>query len=335
VNRCEFLVWTFGVGAGSLVGPDSTEASQLGREDVTTWERNVSRLYELDNQYGGGVYELALHSRQRLRRVLHQGSYDPSTGEALRTLAGELTRFVGSLAFETGRHADARYWWLEAAHTARLIEDDRLFVATLRSMARQACELGRAREAIELAQAGQLAAKPWGTPRLQSLLLVREALGHARAGDGQTTWQTFHQASTLLGSGHHAEDPGWLAFWDEADLAACETLAALHLGELAIAERSSRTALATVRPEYPRNRAGYLASRAEVLVRQRNIEEAVSTAAQAVVAASEISSSRITARIGRVRAELARYSDQPTVAEFLDWSAETLPTKTTADPRRP
>ena len=59
-------------------------------------------------------------------------------------------------------------------------------------------------------------------------------------------------------------------------------------------------------------------SRAEVLVRQRNIEEAVSTAAQAVVAASEISSSRITARIGRVRAELARYSDQPTVAEFLD-----------------
>jgi len=62
-----------------------------------------------------------------------------------------------------------------------------------------------------------------------------------------------------------------------------------------------------------------------VLVKQRNIEEAVCTATQAIAAASEMSSSRIHARIGQVRAELARYSDQPTVAEFLDASAEILP----------
>ncbi len=35
VNRFEFLVSTFGVGAGALVGLESTEASRLGREDVT------------------------------------------------------------------------------------------------------------------------------------------------------------------------------------------------------------------------------------------------------------------------------------------------------------
>ncbi len=337
VNRFEFLVSTFGVGAGALVGLDSTEVPRLGREDVTAWERNLSRLYELDDQYGGtGVYELALRSLKRLRRMLHQGSYGPSTGEALHTLAGELTRFIGWLAFEAGRQAEFRYWSLEAAHTARLIDDDRLFVATLRSMSRQACELGRAREAIELAQAAQLAAKPWGTPRLQSLLLAREALGHARVGDGRATWQAFHQAGNLLGSGQRDEDPRWLAFWDEADLAACEMRAALHLGELAVAERSSRTALVKVRPEYSRNRASYLASRTEVLVGQRDIEEAIRTAEQAVVAASEISSGRIDARIDRVRVKLARYSDQPAVAEFLDWSAGVLSTKTntSADPRR-
>ncbi|MGH3839243.1 MAG: helix-turn-helix domain-containing protein, partial [Pseudonocardiaceae bacterium] len=101
VNRFEFLVSTFGVGAGALVGLESTEAPRLGREDVTAWERNLSRIRELDDQYGGtGVYELALRSLQRLRRVLHQGSYGPSTGEALHTLNGELTRFVGWLAFE-------------------------------------------------------------------------------------------------------------------------------------------------------------------------------------------------------------------------------------------
>jgi hypothetical protein len=213
VNRFEFLVSTFGVGAGALVGLESTEASRLGREDVTVWERNLSRLRELDDQYGGGgVYELGLRSLKRLRRVLHQGSYGLSTGDALHTLDGELTRHVGWLAFDAGRPAEARYWWLEAAHTARLIDDDQLFVATLRLMSRQACELDRAPEAIELAQAGQQAAKPWGTPRLQSLLLIREALGHARTGDGQATWQAFHQAGNLLGSGRHDEDPRWLAF---------------------------------------------------------------------------------------------------------------------------
>lgn len=103
---------------------------------------------------------------------------------------------------------------------------------------------------------------------------------------GRATWQAFHQAGTLLDSTQHDEDPPWLSFWDEADLATCEVRAALHLGEFATAERSSRTALATVR---------------------------------------EVSSSRIHAHIGQVGAELARYSDQPTVAEFLDASAEILP----------
>lgn len=44
VNRFEFLVSTFGAGAGVLVGLDSTEVSRLGREDVTAWEHSLSRL---------------------------------------------------------------------------------------------------------------------------------------------------------------------------------------------------------------------------------------------------------------------------------------------------
>ncbi|MGH3900282.1 MAG: hypothetical protein ACRDTA_18965 [Pseudonocardiaceae bacterium] len=54
MNRFEFLVSTFGAGAGVLVGLDSTEVSRLGREAVTAWEHSLSRLRELDDQYGGG-----------------------------------------------------------------------------------------------------------------------------------------------------------------------------------------------------------------------------------------------------------------------------------------
>ena len=70
-----------------------------------------------------------------------------------------------------------------------------------------------------------------------------------------------------------------------------------------------------------------MAYRAEVLVGQRSIEEAVFTASQAVLGASEVSSARIDASIGQVRAELARYSAQPKVAEFLDWSGQIIATK--------
>lgn len=329
MNRFEFLVSTFGAGAGSLVGSATpAEASRLGPGDVLSWRRTVSRLYDLDAQYGGGVvYDLALQARRQLRRMLQRASYGPSTGEALNVVLGELNSAAGWLAFDAGRQAEARHLWLEASHTARLAGDDRLFVDAASLLSRQATELGRPREAIDLTQAAQLAAKPWGTPRLRSHLLSLEALAASRANDERATWDALHQAGALLDSGPHDDDPSWLGFWDEADFSCCETRVALSLGQLSLAERSSRTALATVRPEYSRNRVAYLSARAEVLVRQRSIDEAVSIAAQAVEGASDISSTRIDARIGGVRAELVRYSDQPRVAEFLDWSGQVMGAK--------
>lgn len=326
VNRFEFLVSALGAGAGSFFESES----RLGREDVTTWRRNLARLHELDAQYGGaGVYGLALQSLQQLRRVLRRTSYSTSVGEELHTVAGELTSLTGWLAFDAGWQAEARYWWLEASHTAQLNGDNRVSVTALRSLPRQASEVGRSGEAIELAQAAQQAAKAWGTPRLHSNLLTLEAFAHSQAGDERASWDALQRSGALLGRGSHDDDPPWLDFWDEADLACIETRAAQGLGHLSLAERRSRAALAAVRPEYSRNRASYLAQRAEVLAEQQNIEEAISTAAQAVEGASEVSSARIDARIGRVRAELSRYSDQPKVAEFLDWSGQIMTAKAT------
>jgi hypothetical protein len=329
VDRFEFLVSTFGAGAGSLVGSaESADAPQLGSENVESWRHNLSRLYELDAQYGGaGVYELALLSVQQLRRVLHRASYGPSTGEALHVVLGEVSSGAGWFAFDAGRQAEARHWWLEASHIARLVGNDRLFVDAASLLSRQATELGWPQEAIDLVEAAQQVAKPWATPRLRSHLLSLEAFAHSRAGNEQATWHALHRAGKLFGSGFHDDDPSWLYFWDEADLRCCETRAALSLGQLPLAERSSRSALAAVRPDYPRNCVSYLTYRVEVLVGQRNIEEAVFTAGQAVVGASEVSSARIDTRIAQVRKELARYANQPKVAEFLDWSGQIMATK--------
>jgi hypothetical protein len=317
----------FGAGAGSLLGSES-EAARLGAEDVTNWQHNLARLHEIDAQYGSaGVYGLAVQSLRQLRRLLRRASYSPSVGQALHTIAGESTSLAGWLAFDAGRHAEARYWWLEASHSARLSGDDRVSVTAFRSMSRQASELGRSREAIELAQAAQRLAMPWGTPRLQSNLLALEAFAQSQAGDERATWHALRQADALLGAGPHDDDPQWLDFWDEADLACLEARAAQSLGQLPLAERRIRAAVHAIRPEYQRNRTSYLSHHSAVLIEQQSIEEAVAIAAQAVEGASEVSSARIDARIGQVRAELSRYSDQPKVAEFLDWSGQIMTTK--------
>jgi transcriptional regulator with XRE-family HTH domain len=327
VNRFEFLMSVFGAGAGSLLGSES-EAARLGAEDVANWQRSLARFYELDDQYGGGAYELALRSLRQLRRVLHRASYSPSTGDALHALAGELTNHTGWLAFDSGWQVEARYWWLDASHTARLNGDDRGFVAALRLLSRQASELDRPRDAVEHARAAQQAARSWATPRLRSHLLSVEAFAHSHAKDERATWGALRKAGELIGSDPHDDDPSWLYFWDEADLACCEARAAQALGQLPLAERRIDAALSAVRPEYLRNRVGNLVCRTEILVEQRSIEEAVSSATQAVLGASDVSSARLDARIGQVRAELSRYSDQPKVAEFLDWSGQIMAAKT-------
>jgi hypothetical protein len=163
---------------------------------------------------------------------------------------------------------------------------------------------------------------------LQSNLLALEAFAQSQAGNEHAAWQALHQADALLGTGSHGDDPQWLDFWDEADLACIETRVAQSLGQLPLAERRIRAAINTVRPEYQRNRTSYLARHSTVLLEQRNLEEAVSTAAQAVVGASDVSSARIDAQISQVRGDLSPYSDQPTVAEFLDWSGQIMAAKT-------
>lgn len=330
MNRFQFLTSVFGAGAGSLLGPaEGAETSLLGRADVVSWQHNLSRLYELEAEYGGGVvYELAIRTLRRLRRMLQRAGSGTSTADELRSIEGELAKHAGWLAFDAGWHAEARYWWLEASHMARFLDDDRLLVGVLRQMSQQAKDLDRPQEAVELAQAAQRAARPWATARLRSNLAAREAAGYARAGDEQAARQAFHQAEALFGTGPHDDDPPWLYHWDEADLASCTMCAALSLGQLPLADRSGRAALAAVRPDRPRNRVSYLTHHAAVLVKQRNIEEAVSTAAQAVAGSTEVSSARIDTRIAQVRTGLAQHANQPQVSEFLDWSRQIMAAKT-------
>lgn len=332
VNRIEFLGLVAGTAAGSVLGREP-ERRQLGMRDVRTLRSDLRKLYELDDQHGGGdVYSLAAHTAGTVRRTIDHASYREPAGRALWSMVGELTEHVGWLAYDSNRQDEARRWWLEALHVSRLLDDSRVETVVMASMSLQASRRGTGREAVDLARAAQKAARHWGTPRLRSLLFAREALGHARARDAAATHRTLRRATVELDRGGNDEDPLWLDFYDQADLSWHEMLAALDRQDLAAAEQAIRTALAAVASSFPRNHALYLAALADVVVARGRIDEGLQVASRAVSRASDLGSRRVDLEVDAVRRRLAPFWRSPEVRGFLEWSATLLPGRVTPMP---
>ncbi|HEY9473137.1 MAG TPA: helix-turn-helix transcriptional regulator [Mycobacteriales bacterium] len=333
VNRIEFLGLVAGTAAGSVVLGHETERRQLGMRDARMLRSDLRRLYELDDQHGGGdVYSLAARTAGTVRRTVDHATYREPAGRALWSMIGELTEHVGWLAYDSERHDEARRWWLEALHVARLLDDGRVETVVMASMSLQAGRRGTGREAIELAHAAQKAARQWGTPRLRSLLFAREALGHARSQDTTTALRTLRRATVELDRGRTDDDPLWLDFYGEADLCWHRMLAALDRQDLPGAEQAIRAALSAVGPSFPRNHALYLAELAEVLIARGRIDEGLQVASRAVSRASELGSRRVDLEVDAVRRRLAPFWRLPEVRGFLDWSAQLMPGRVTLMP---
>ena len=310
VDRREFLTGTAGflVTAALPSGP----TRRLGNADVVELRESVIHLYKLGDEHGAGsVYPLTVRTLQKLRRLIEHASYDQATGQALQELGGQIAQHAGRLSFDANQDDNAHHWWLEAMKWSRLTEADSVSPLAMASIALQASDQNRPRETIDLAQAAQRIAGPSATPRLKSLLLAREALGHAGTGDAAGAVVALRRARHLAERPRHDDDPIWLAFYGPADFASHERRVALALNDLATAEDRARTALALTDPiGYPRNHAQYLVRLADDLVQRRQIDEAVAIAKQASHAVAAIESPRVTHALHAVTQRLAPFKGE-------------------------
>jgi hypothetical protein len=328
VNRKEFLAGL--VTAPGLLLTGLSRPTRVGTADLARYRQSLVHLYALDDHYGASseVYGLTIHSLRHLLSTLEHASYTPAVGDQLRSITGEVMEHAGWLAFDAGHAHHARYWWLEALHTARMANDDGVEVVVLASMSLAATRYGRGREAADLASTAARVAAARPTPRLVSLLAAREALGHALNGDIAATRRALDRAHTQLDHGRRDEDPSWLDFWGPSDLAGHTTRAARYLGDLLAAERGARGALATVDlTSHPRNYAIYQAHLAGILAEQRNVEEALPVLADAALHAASLNSERLTSEIRTVVHELnTHHGNNPAVRDLAAWTATNLST---------
>lgn len=327
VKRMEFVAGLL----ASIASPGSllSTSMRVGMDDIRRYRTNLEQLYALDDTYGASneVYSLSVRALRRLLRDFNQASYTPRVGQEIRAIAGQLTEHAGWLAFDSGKAGDARYWWLEALHAARMTDNGaETEIVVLASMSANASRQGKGREAVDLAVAARRLAKKTNLPRLNSLLCAREALGHARAGDATPARRAMGRAHKELDKGRHEMDPLWLDFWGESDLACHESTAARFLGDLPNAEDTARQALATVDADkYPRNHAMYLARLAQVLAKRDAVDEAVQLAAAAAIRAVELHSRRLIVDVELSLEALSKHQDHPAARELVEYVSISRP----------
>ncbi|TGA99659.1 tetratricopeptide repeat protein, partial [Streptomyces palmae] len=310
-------------GPAALAAPARGDAPartprRVGEPEAAAIEDAVRRIRAFDDRFGAdGLYTRAAQPLRTAYALLDAGTHRPAVTGRLHRGAGELAISVGWLAHDSGRYPDARSYYAEALATARVAEDRALEAHAFCNLAFLARDTGRPREAVRAAQAGQGAARGLASPRLLSLLALREAGGWAGLGDRVACESALLRAQSLFGQGPTSADPEWMSFYGEAELEGLEAQCWAALGDPRRAAEHARRAVALQDPHFTRNIALFTAELAGDLADGRHPEEAAAVGNRALDLLRQVRSGRIRAMLDGAAGALHPHRSTPAVAEFL------------------
>ncbi|MEU8571019.1 hypothetical protein AB0C51_22195 [Streptomyces pathocidini] len=304
--------------AGSLGLGFPRSPRRAGESEAAAVEEAVRRIRVLDDRHGAdGLYRRAAQPLRAAYELLDAGSQRQSTADRLHAGAGELAISVGWLAHDSGRFADARSHYGEALATARVAGDAALEAHAFCNTAFLARDAGRPREAVRAAQAAARAARPLKSPRLMSLLALREAGGWAGLGDRRGCEEALLRAHSLFARGSSDQDPEWMSFYGEAELEGLEAQCWSALGQWRRAADHARRAAALQDPHFARNTALFTAELAGNLARVGEYEEAAAAGLR-VLDLDQVQSSRIHGILDTAAGLLRPHRGSPPVGVFLE-----------------
>ncbi|WP_037605289.1 hypothetical protein [Streptacidiphilus rugosus] len=299
--------------------PAPMAGAKVGAREVREVESAVRQIRILDDVHGADtLFERAGHTLRSTYQLLNCGTYTAAVEQRLQAWAGELAISVGWLAHDSGRLAEARSLYAEALATARMAGDAALEAHAFCNTAFLARDAGRPREAVRAAQAARSAAKGLGSARLLSLLALREAGGWALLRDRSACVRALGEARTAFESGVCEEDPEWMSFFNEAELAGLTAQCWAALGEFEPATDWARQAIALQPAHFVRNRALYTAELAHDQLGRGAVIEAAETGSTAVGLLAQVRSTRIRGMVSATAEQMRPLSAVPEVADFLE-----------------
>jgi tetratricopeptide (TPR) repeat protein len=306
--------------------PAGSGPLRVGRADIDAIRELTLSYRELDNRLGGGRLRAVILSYldDHVSHLLTNGNYHEETGRQLAAACGELSQLAGWVAYDSGEHGVAQRYLTQALAYARHAGDHALGAEILAAQAHQALYLSRPGEAIDLSRAAQAAALKHGSATLHTECLVMEAHGHAASNDAHACGATLASAERAFDRATQEDNPAWLAYFDEAYLAARMAQCFRDLGEASHAARYARRSL-DMDGRYVRGRAFNLSLLATAYAAQDEPERACNIGRQALDLTVRLTSARSIHYVRDLVRRLRLRADNPAVREFTAEVRERLP----------
>ncbi len=298
---------------------------RLGIREVEELETTAKAFRQWDHQYGGGLRRKAVLGQLAEVSGALDENQAPAVATRLYRVMAQLAGTAATMAWDSGLHRRAQDYYrlaLRAAHAG----GDVVFGANiLAGMARQMLYRDRADDALQLIHLAQEGARDVIGPRARAMLHTREAWAYAAQGRiVGFNRATAKAAEDLAAASADSDEPYWIAYFDEAELAGVTGGRLLDLARVdprrhaAHAADKIRTALATRGPEAGRSHALDRIGLAECAFLAGDIQGAAAETTLAVQAARGTQSGRVRTQLGQLYPYTVGHSASRPVREARD-----------------
>lgn len=252
----------------------------------------TATLMDLDFRYGGGATRRSLlhYFQDEVVPLLHAKHPDALRRDVFGA-AAEVAQLLGWTAYDAGRHNAATRYFVQGLRLAHEANDRALGGRLLSNLSHQANFLGKADDAIRFARAAQQAAGSQTSKTVQAMLLTMEARGLASRGDTAACARVLHQAETLFDQCDKADNPQWIGYFNEEELAGEAAHCFRDLGQFARAQEFAQRAMHPTRTP-PRTKAFIEMILASAALNAGELDEAITLATTAWATASTLQSYR-------------------------------------------
>lgn len=291
--------------AGALVatlGIDQTpERGRLGSSDIHRMTSTIGRLDAHFNGLGGGaLIDVAVDYLARLQHALNHCTYGERIERAMHRAVADVAACAGWSAHDCGQYDQAAQLRNTALQAALLARAPIAVARAWSDLAAQAEHAGRPAEAARINRAALSERQLRAHPLISSLLHARLADCLAQTSDPRGMGRHLAAAERTYDRARTDGAPSWLAFLTPAELSGLGAIAHESAGQYRRAEQHAAQTLDLLDDRFTRNRTYYTVLLAELQLAQGDRERAAATVAG--IDTAHIASSRITARLTRVRA---------------------------------
>lgn len=197
----------------------TTVPDRIGLEDVRYIEQTTDLFERWDFAFGGGLSRNAVLGHLEWTRHVHQrSSATPAVRVALQSAISRLAEVAGWMSFDAGDSPTARRCWLLGLHMASEAQDWPNRTNILMDMAREATYSGRPSDALNLMGMARTFQNKL-TAAVRTAIHVVTARAYGSLGQETECLYQVGEAEQRFADRDTAEDPSWISYYDDAQLA--------------------------------------------------------------------------------------------------------------------